>query len=35
MRLRIARSAEDDLINGFGFHERQQTGLGEYFPDSL
>ena len=35
MRLRIARAAEDDLINGFRFYERQQSGLGEYFLDSL
>ena len=35
MRLRIARSAEDDLINGFRFYERQQAGVGEYFLDSL
>lgn len=35
MRLSIARSAEDDLINGLHFYERQQAGLGEYFLDSL
>ncbi len=35
MHLRIAGSAEEDLINGFQFYEHQQAGLGEYFLDSL
>ncbi|NWG87871.1 MAG: type II toxin-antitoxin system RelE/ParE family toxin [Hydrogenophilaceae bacterium] len=35
MRLRIARSAEADLLNGHAFYERQQQGVGSYFLDSL
>jgi hypothetical protein len=35
MRLRITRAAEEDLVRGFGFYERQQQGLGSYFLDSL
>ena len=33
--VRIARSAEADLLEGYGFYERQQTGIGDYFLDSL
>ncbi len=35
MQVRIARSAETDLLEGFAFYERQQTGIGDYFLDSL
>lgn len=35
MQVRIARSAEADLLNGFMFYERQQAGIGTYFLDSL
>lgn len=35
MRIRILRRAEQDLIDGFLFYERQQEGIGEYFLDSL
>lgn len=35
MRLRIARSAEADLLDGFAFYEGQQRGIGSYFLDSL
>ena len=35
MRICIAGSAEDDLLSGFRFYERQQQGLGEYSLDSL
>jgi plasmid stabilization system protein ParE len=35
MQVRIARSAEADLLEGFVFYERQQAGIGEYFLDSL
>ncbi len=35
MRIRITRSAEMDLMNGFTFYERQQVGIGSYFLDSL
>lgn len=35
MQVRIARSAETDLLEGFAFYEQQQAGIGEYFLDSL
>ncbi len=35
MQVRIARSAERDLLDGFAFYERQQAGIGSYFLDSL
>ena len=35
MQVRIARSAEADLLNGFAFYERQQAGVGGYFLDSV
>lgn len=35
MRVRISRSASEDLLNGHAFYERQQQGIGDYFLDSL
>ena len=35
MKLRILDAASHDLIEGYRFYEKQQTGLGEYFLDSL
>ncbi len=35
MQVRISRSAEGDLLDGFSFYERQQSGIGSYFLDSL
>jgi len=35
MQIRLSQSAETDLLNGFNFYERQQSGLGDYFLDSL
>lgn len=35
MQVRIARSAETDLLEGYAFYERQQAGIGDYFLDSL
>jgi len=35
MQVRVARSAENDLLEGFAFYERQQAGIGDYFLDSL
>jgi plasmid stabilization system protein ParE len=35
MRIEILSEAEDDLIAGARFYERQGTGLGEYFLDSI
>ncbi len=31
MQVRIARSAETDLLEGFAFYEQQQRGIGDYF----
>jgi len=35
MKIRILGSAREDLIAGARFYEKQGTGLGEYFLDSL
>lgn len=35
MQVRISRSAEQDLLNGFAFYEDSQEGVGSYFLDSL
>jgi plasmid stabilization system protein ParE len=35
MRIKILRSAIDDLHSGRLFYERQGEGLGEYFFDSI
>ena len=35
MRIEILSDAEIDLITGAKFYERQGTGLGEYFLNSL
>lgn len=35
MQVRISRSAETDLLEGYAFYEEQQAGIGEYFLDSL
>ncbi|TFH13701.1 MAG: type II toxin-antitoxin system RelE/ParE family toxin [Lentisphaerales bacterium] len=35
MNVRILDEAEQDLIDGFRFYEVQDSGLGEYFLDSL
>lgn len=35
IRVGITRSAEADLLEGFAFYERQQSGIGDYFLDSL
>ena len=35
MKIEILEEAEHDLIDGFVFYEKQQSGLGEYFLDSL
>jgi plasmid stabilization system protein ParE len=35
VRIEILAQAERDLIAGFRFYEAQQTGLGDYFLDSL
>ncbi|OGQ98732.1 MAG: hypothetical protein A2521_12995 [Deltaproteobacteria bacterium RIFOXYD12_FULL_57_12] len=35
MNLRILDEAQQDLIDGFRFYEKQEAGLGGYFLDSL
>ncbi len=30
-KVSIAPSAEDDLLDGFQFYERQESGVGDYF----
>ena len=35
MNVHIAADAEEDLIEGYWFYERQSTGLGEYFRSCL
>ena len=35
MIIEILESAENDIIDGFWFYEKQQTGLGGYFLDSI
>lgn len=35
MNVRILPSAQNDLSDGFAFYEKQQSGLGAYFLDSL
>jgi plasmid stabilization system protein ParE len=34
-RIEIAKAAEDDLLEGYWFYEAQQTGIGDYFLNSL
>lgn len=35
MKVQISESAINDLMAGFRFYEQQQTGIGQYFLDSL
>ena len=35
MKIRISTSANQDLVDGFHFYEKQSEGLGAYFIDSL
>jgi plasmid stabilization system protein ParE len=35
MKIKILEEAEQDLIDGFTFYEAQESGLGDYFLDSL
>ena len=35
MQIKITRSTETDLLEGFAFYELQQSGIGDYFLDSL
>jgi hypothetical protein len=35
MRIEILSEANEDLLNGYHFYERQASNLGSYFLDSL
>jgi len=35
MIIEILEEAEQDLVKGFSFYERQSKGLGSYFLDSI
>lgn len=35
MKIEILDEAEQDLVDGFTFFERQDEGLGNYFLDSI
>jgi len=35
MKIRILKSAQEDLREGYWFYECQEAGLGDYFLDSL
>jgi len=35
MRVQILDTAEEDPVEGYGFYERQQPGLGAYFRNSI
>lgn len=35
MKLRILSLAENDLLDGFRFYERQSAGVGSYFLETL
>lgn len=35
MKVALSSSAEEDLVDGFNFYERQREDLGEYFLNSL
>jgi len=35
MKIKISEAAEQDLIEGHRFYERQSAGLGDYFLDSV
>lgn len=35
MKIKVLESAENDLVNGFSFYDRQAEGLGNYFLDSV
>ena len=35
MKVVISQHAQDDLLAGYRFYERQHEGVGQYFLDSL
>ncbi len=35
MKIKILKSANQDLVDGFYFYEKQEEGLGEYFLQAI
>jgi len=35
MKIRILKSARQDLADGWRFYQQQSAGIGDYFLDSL
>ena len=35
MRVKLSKSAENDLLNAFWFYENQNDGIGNYFKSSV
>ena len=35
MNIEILSTAEDDLVDGHSFYERQESGIGNYFLDTF
>lgn len=35
MKIKILLSAQKDIIDGYGFYEKQSVGAGAYFVDSI
>ena len=35
MRIEVLTHAKEDLFDGYLFYERQESGIGDYFLDSL
>ncbi len=35
MKIRILKSAQEDIKEGYHFYEKQEFGIGEYFLDSI
>ncbi len=35
MKIKLLASAQQDLLDGYWFYEKQAKGIGEYFLDSL
>ncbi len=35
MRIKVLPSASQDLVDGYWFYEKQSSGLGSYFKDTL
>lgn len=35
MKIQVSERAQEDLLAGYEFYERQSSGIGQYFLDSL